>query len=220
MINSFVDILKWPLAILAVIILPTLFMELYRVLHFIVIHYTQYLFLFVGLGSYWLAWHLLRGRNWGGIWFATLEHEMTHALFAVLTVNRVTNIRTSWSNGGQIQYKGAGNWLVTISPYFFPTLALAVVVAAGFSSKEFLSSTMVLTGLFLSYHVHSTWRETHGKQSDIQKVGLVFSWMFLPAANLLCYLFVLTMLPVDDLYTLSMLKHIYRDLWLFSFLNG
>lgn len=220
MINRFIDILKWPLALLAVIILPTLFMELYRVLFFIVTHFKQYLFLFLGLGIYWLAWHVLRGRNWGSTWFATLEHELTHALFATLTLNRVINIRAGWSSGGHIQYKGAGNWLVTVSPYFFPTLALAVVVTACFLGKNFFPSTMLLTGFFLSYHVHSTWRETHGKQTDIQKVGLVFSWMFLPSANLLGYLLVLTLLPVDELYTLSIVKHIYRDLWIFSFLNG
>jgi hypothetical protein len=216
--NSFVNIFKWPLAILAVVILPGLLGELFRVLLFIFGHFKEYLPLFAGAGSYWLVWYLLKGKNWGSVWFATLEHELTHALFATLTFNRVISIKASWSNGGHVKYKGTGNWLVTVSPYFVPTLALVVVIVGSFTGKHLASAIMVLTGFFLLYHIHTTWHQTHVRQSDIQKVGILFSLLFLPGANLFCFLCVLTMLPGDSLCTFSTLENVYKiSLELMSF---
>jgi hypothetical protein len=42
-----------------------------------------------------------------------------------------------------------------------------------------------LLGIALGYHFVSTYRETHREQTDLKVLGSMFSWMFLPAANLL-----------------------------------
>ncbi|HIP83643.1 MAG TPA: hypothetical protein EYH19_08790 [Desulfocapsa sulfexigens] len=77
-------------------------------------------------------------------------------MFAFLTFNRVTNIRASWSSGGHIQYKGAENWLVTISPYFVPTLALVVVLFGCLTGAHLFSFIVALACFFLIYHIHTT----------------------------------------------------------------
>ena len=50
----------------------------------------------------------------------TLEHEITHALFAIVTFHRVTGLRATAFRGGQVRFVGEGNWLITVAPYFFP----------------------------------------------------------------------------------------------------
>ncbi|GAB5405912.1 MAG: hypothetical protein Aurels2KO_41430 [Aureliella sp.] len=114
----------------------------------------------------------------------TLEHELTHALFAVLCLHRIVGFRASVGRGGEVRFTGRGNWLISVAPYFFPTVALLLFLLAylmpfaGFPWQRFL------LGVALGYHVVSTYRETHRDQTDIQRLGMTFCWMFLPAANL------------------------------------
>ncbi len=122
---------------------------------------------------------------------ATLEHEITHALFAVLTFHRVVNIEASWGNGGgSMAFKGKGNWLITIAPYFFPTLALAIVltgvVVSAFSGQQ-VSWLALALGIAVGYHFLAVIFEIHKEQTDLQKVGWLFSFLFIPGANLLSY---------------------------------
>ncbi len=209
MINNCINGLKWPIALLAVISLPAISIEFWRVVCFIISHWIHYTFLFIGLAAYWGIRCFFRGRNWGSSWLSTLEHELTHAFFATVTCNRVVRIRASWENGGSVQYRGSGNWLITIAPYFFPTFAVAAVIPTFFLHTYSPKTIMVLAGFFISYHIHTTWLETRIEQPDIQKVGVVYALLFLPSANLLSFLIVLTMLPSDGIYTSSSLQEIY-----------
>ena len=45
----------------------------------------------------------------------------------------------------------------------------------------------VIIGASMAYHGTSTWTETHHAQTDLQEAGFVFSFLFLPAANLLSF---------------------------------
>lgn len=89
MINHLINILKWPTALLAIVALPAIADEFLQVVRFIFAHKEYYRFFFIGLAVYWLVWYCLRGKNWGFLWFSTPEHEVTHALFAIASCNRV-----------------------------------------------------------------------------------------------------------------------------------
>lgn len=49
------------------------------------------------------------------------------------------------------------------------------------------SGFLVLVGVICGYHLTSTYSETGLYQSDIKEVGYLFTFMFLPAANILIY---------------------------------
>jgi hypothetical protein len=56
--------------------------------------------LFYGEAGYFaLSWWWFK-RSPMGQWFSTLEHELIHALFAVLTLNRVTGLNATSHAGG------------------------------------------------------------------------------------------------------------------------
>ena len=57
-------------------------------------------------------------------WFSTLEHELTHAIFAILSLNRVTGLNATGREGGVTHYQGYGNWVITLAPYFVPTVTI------------------------------------------------------------------------------------------------
>ena len=139
---------------------------------------------FVGYVVGW--WLLFRKRSWGSA-FSTLEHELTHALFAVLTFHRVKSIKTTWDQGGVMHFEGGGNWLIMIAPYFVPTLSLVVMAVMFFLDDGGPRWLHIGLGATVSYHATSTWIETHREQTDLQEVGFLFAFLFLPAANVLSY---------------------------------
>ena len=141
----------------------------------------------LGAGGYVLVWLALFRRHFAGSFFSTLEHELTHAVVALATFHPVSSTRATWNDGGSMSYSGGDNWLITIAPYFLPTLSIGLIIGLyGFLDSDTSWPAAVL-GVTIAYHVTSTWLETHAQQTALQEVGFPFAFLFLPTANLLCY---------------------------------
>lgn len=121
-----------------------------------------------------------------GAYFSTFEHELTHAIFAWLTLHRVVGLKVTWNQGGECSYvgSGGGNWLISIAPYWFPTLLFPIMIAESMTQTALLQYGI---GIVMSYHLLSTWRQLSPIQTDLQKTGFIFAWAFLPSANLAVY---------------------------------
>lgn len=196
-ISGAINALKWPTALAALLALPSLALAFaWSALHPLS-RIEQHIFLLLGFGAYLGAW-LLFIRKWRASWFSTLEHEITHAIFAWMSFCRVTGIRATWKSGGQCSYVGKTNWLIKTTPYFFPTLCAVVLLVHLF----FPLSDQVLQlalGITMAYHITSTYQETHRKQTDLKEAGFSFCFLFLPSANLLVYGWLLSWLnPLSD----------------------
>ena len=113
-----------------------------------------------------------------------MEHEITHAIFAIATGHRVNKLEAQQGKGF-VNYTGPGNWLITISPYFFPAFCLALIVPFALVPSPVSWIGKLIVGAAFGLHVTSTINETHVAQTDLQKVGFGFAWAFLPTANLL-----------------------------------
>lgn len=212
MINSFINLLKWPLALLAVLFLIPVAHRLWRVLEHMYQYVDTYTMLIYGMLAYIGAWILWLKDSPMGQWFSTLEHEMTHAFFAIISFNRVVGLSATGHAGGVMQYQGYGNWLITISPYFVPSLSLLVLLGLSIAKPTFYPVLLFLMGFTLAYHLQSTLQETHLGQTDLQKSGWLFVILFLPTANLLMLLVLLTALPNDALSTERSLQYAWQDL--------
>ncbi|MFC1707828.1 M50 family metallopeptidase [Planctomycetota bacterium] len=190
-IDGVLAVVKWPVVLIVVLLLPASAWALWDLL-VLAVRNLERLFPFVaGFLGYSACWYVLLRRPIFGAFLSTFEHELTHAIFAWLTLHRVTGFRATWRSGGRIRYMGRGNWLITISPYFFPTAAVAVMLAMIWVPQEHLLWVAAALGVSLAYHVTSTYQETHGEQTDLQSVGHLFSLMFLPTANVLAVGFIL-----------------------------
>ena len=179
--------LKWPAAVAAVVATVPAVLAVLSLLRQIVAAPAPLLPFLAGFGGYLLIWWLWLRRPIFGSFVSTMEHELTHALFAWLTLHRVTGIRATWRQGGHITFVGQGNWLITIAPYFFPTICLFVLVLSWILPEPLRSMSDALLGAAMAYHITSTMRETHAGQSDLARVGWLFSAMFLPAANIMAF---------------------------------
>ena len=183
-IDRFLETLKWPIGFAsAAMFLPMA----YASLQFIpraIRHPWGLVWFGLGVAAYAFAWRPF-GRRWLGTdWLLTVEHEITHALFAVLTGHRVKSFQVT-REGGQVEVVGGSNWLIALAPYFFPTAPLLLMlVAALMPLGAILPWGSLLLGFAMAYHVRSTLTETHGAQTDFDQAGRWFSVVFLPAANL------------------------------------
>ncbi|MCY2974461.1 MAG: hypothetical protein NTW52_07305 [Planctomycetota bacterium] len=84
-----------------------------------------------------------------------------------------------------VEFPSSSNWLIQIAPYFFPTAAGILWIAAIFIPLGFLGWTTIALGLATGFHVTSTIIEIRTDRDELQQLGWRFCWMFLPAANLM-----------------------------------
>ncbi|QDV71704.1 hypothetical protein Poly24_54430 [Rosistilla carotiformis] len=183
-IDRVLDALKWPIGAFAVLMLGPLCYATLRFAGRIWQHPWSLIWFVAGILAYAFAWRPFMRKWLKSDWMLTVEHELTHALFAVLTGHRVKSFQVT-RKGGRVEVVGGSNWLIALAPYFFPTAPLILLL---FAILMPLGTLLPWTGLFLgfsmAYHVRSTWTETHGAQTDFDQAGRWFTLAFLPSANL------------------------------------
>ena len=125
----------------------------------------------------------------GWCYLETLEHELTHLLIGLLFLKIPTGIRVSAHEGGEVRQIGFGTtgqvW-VTLAPYFFPTISIAVLIFAYFAGLNTLLLLGVL-GWTTAFHLVTNWSETSFRQPDLRKAGLLKTLLILPLMNVICY---------------------------------
>ena len=198
-IDRIMALLKWPVALLSVLALPSLIPLLWSVSQGLVDH----LYFVVGLGLYFFLWRFFFSSRHMGSWFPTLMHELTHGLFAVLTLHQIRSLNATWSEGGEITISGGpGNWLITIAPYFVPLTTLSAIVILGYAEVDHEIRRAVL-GFVIGFEMVCMRRQLHAQQPDLHKVGWVFVWMFLPGAWLWEIGMMLTALNGDSIWAFT-----------------
>jgi hypothetical protein len=111
----------------------------------------------------------------------TSEHELTHALFALLTLHRVSGVRAALAGGGHVRYVGRGNWLIAIAPHTVPLFAL-VVLAFAHRWHELCAG---LLGAMLAWNVVANWSPALRHHGDHREAGRLFAFVVIACANLL-----------------------------------
>lgn len=192
--NRVIDRLKWPVALAMLVVLPPALLSLVRLAVHIATHPRPWAPLWAGLAAFGLLWGLWLRRDTAANWLYTLEHELTHAMAAALTLNRITGLSAE-RGSGHLTYQGHGNWLISLAPYIVPTFCLPVLLVLQLATPSAQPWLMAALGLTLGLHLHGTWVETHAQQTDLQRHGRLASLCILPGAFALAMLAVLASVP-------------------------
>lgn len=189
-LGMFIDLLKWPMALISLaVLLPSIvFIAKYigggHVLH--PVSFKSFLY-----GFAFISFVQIVFKTYTASFVKIVEHELTHGLFALLTFNKIVGFDfTPETGSGSIILKGRLNWLVIVSPYFFPLLTVLFIL--------FLYVHFKLTGVLPGYafaglgittafHFWTTLFECHPHQTDLQRIGYPFSICFIPGANAVVY---------------------------------
>ena len=192
-IDRVINMFKWPCALFLISALPFLLQTLPDIISKTLSK--EFVPFWGGLFGYIFFWKMIFRHS--GSFLPTLAHESTHAVFALCTGHRVVDFQVRWSSGGHVSYVGGkGNWLITISPYFFPLVLLLTIPTVLTWMEESAVRSAVLGAIF-SFELVSAWRQIHPKQLDLIKVGWFFCFLFLPPALLTVYGSVLYFLISD-----------------------
>jgi hypothetical protein len=181
LLDRLLGLLKWPIAIAALVLAPGLVYALYFVVRELAGAPRSCAPFVIGAAAYAGLWFVLGNRRLG--FWAALEHELTHAIFAWATFHPVVGFGATLRGGGHIRYVGRGNWLIAIAPYFFPTLSLLAIAVLTWAPGHHQVLGGAVLGVTVAYHAISTWSETHRHQTDLREVGWLFCVPFLIAAN-------------------------------------
>ena len=181
MIDKIINVLKWPTAVWLLFLLPAYITSLdyFRFSEF------KYLALFGGFFLFFIARSFMDASAKTSM--EVLAHEMTHALFALLTLHKVKGLSINPDDsGGNMSFEGEGNWLIIIAPYFFPLFGVLAMIGISIYTM-FAPMNLLLNGLMgfvIGYHLDVVGSQIHEKQTDLPKVGYYFCAAFLLPANL------------------------------------
>lgn len=208
-VNAILGLCKWPVALVSALLLPGTLIAWAHTADRALAGPAPPWPLVAGLLGYGLIWRaFLRTRHSAGV-FSTLEHELTHTLFALCTFHQVIGLKTTATQGGQMQFRGGGNWLIAVAPYFFPSLAVAITLLMLLMHDAARYWSTAALGASIAYHLISTYRQLHWGQTDLQKVGFPFAFTFLPNANLLIYGLILSLGSGG----LELARYFLREVW-------
>ena len=180
-LDKIINLLKWPVALLAVVSLPAIFQSVdyfgFRSIYFLALVGGFFMY-FIGAMSM---------DSSAKTSMQIIAHEFTHSFFALLTFHPVKHIRVADDNsGGSMGFIGKGNWLIIIAPYFYPLFCTFYMLGAAAYLKVMPVNWMIslLFGYFVGYHIDMVTSQIHDKQTDLKEVGYPFCFMFLPGANM------------------------------------
>jgi len=130
------------------------------------------------------------------------EHEITHALAALLMLHRVTGF-VATRRGGAVSHSGHGlpfaDDFISLAPYVLPTFTAILIFLRPLLGEAWLPCYDTLIGGTLGFHTSSTLRETVanfntrrfrsaiGNQltvTDIAEQGFLFSAIYIATVSL------------------------------------
>jgi hypothetical protein len=117
-------------------------------------------------------------------WFEVFTHELTHAIFAILTFNKVRNFNASSTGNGSVEYQGKRNWIITLSPYCIPIYTVVLCLLYPFFLREYWNVLDFLVGFSFVFHLRTFWKQLNPNQPDIKVYGFTFSYLFISALNI------------------------------------
>lgn len=147
---------------------------------------------FLYFGGSCLLWLLLflGARCAPMMWLYVAGHELTHALFVLIFRGQVTQVHIS-AQGGHIM-TNRNNFVISLSPYFFPFYTAVVIVA--WTAMEWIvvdvskPDTVWLYGLIgftWMFHLTFTLWMIRREQPDVDQNGRLFSFTIIFIANVL-----------------------------------
>lgn len=121
--------------------------------------------------------------------FMVFEHELTHNIWALLFLKKPRGFHVNPDGSGQFQFSGRTSTIselfISLGPYFFPTITVLLILASPIVKEGLMEIYFLAIGITYGYHLSSTVKETHLRQTDISENGYFTSFNLIISLNLL-----------------------------------
>ena len=193
-LDKILSVIKWPLAVLVLFF----YLDIFRFFLTTGASFISNASLLYLVGA--LFFLVTNGRHSSSNKFLTWEHELSHAIFAWLTFKK--NIRIEVlrepnykGHAGYCYYENGGNWLITIAPYFFPTLTLILSFVYLLVNSSLYWVLDLVLGYSIAFHLKTNFLEAfhnfrpsvEGSYTDLTMVGRLFALIMIPALNFIVF---------------------------------
>ena len=182
-INTFLKIIKYPFGLACLCFAYPLMTGLMHLI-FKTFNMNIFLYFLLPIFAMMFIWSMIPSLR--GHWLTIFAHEFTHMLAAIITFHKPAGMSIKQDVGGSFSYKGKGNWLITLAPYFFPTFPFLWMLGGLWFqwNHQAVPQWYILTfGGLVGYHIVANFYQIHDQQTDFKKAGFLFSFMIIPALN-------------------------------------
>ncbi len=192
---------KFWLSITAVIFLPGLASAFFEGFHLLSVRNDIWMSVLLGSLAGIFLYKVIFRKMYG---FSTFEHELSHALVALVFFRRIKKFVVTRHNGGYIEYSegfggNVGNYFISLGPYFLPTFTLFSVLIRPFLPDTWFPVYDFWIGVTFSYQmmnnvdeIRMNWTKKRFRsagtakytETDIGKEGYIFSFIIILALKL------------------------------------
>lgn len=193
---------KFTLSLLAFYFMPGLAVAFWQGLLLFFSEQALWVTVLIGMAAGFILFEIIFKRLWG---FSTFEHELSHAIVALLFFRRIKKFKVTRYDGGYVEYTNgfggeAGNHFITLGPYFLPTFTLLSVLVRPFLPVTWFPWFDVWIGITFSYQTMNNIEELRRNwtserfrlaggggfsKTDIGHEGYIFSFIMILALKLL-----------------------------------
>jgi hypothetical protein len=166
----------------------------------------------IGAGIFTLIWLIFLSRR-DSFW-SVVEHELTHAVFALLFFKKVRTLNADRRRGGLVRVEG-GNFIIALAPYFFPFLSAIIIIIKPIIFSNYQWFLNALLGFTLTFHLLYLLNEFHPSQPDLRENGFIFSLIVVIFFNLFFIGLSLASLPGQWANMASFIKMGLKESWQF-----
>lgn len=119
--------------------------------------------------------------------FQTLDHELSHALVSVLSGHKVLELTATARQGGLTRHQGNNHhFLIALAPYIWRIPSLLVTFIIWLMNENHPDWYFLTTfGVVFAYRAISIISEAKPYQTDLQKVGLFKSYIWIVSLNII-----------------------------------
>lgn len=141
----------------------------------------------------------------------TLSHELTHWFVGILFFKKIHSLNVEQDTGSVVHSGGRfGRIFISLSPYCFPILTFFLLLLRFLVAKEYLWGYDIAVGLTLGFHIGCFRSQIGNHQTDITKIGLFKSYVFIVASWLFFFMIILFSVRTD---LWSAVKMIFTGYW-------
>lgn len=156
--------------------------ELWPIVKGVVTNLSKYQWLFYGIIIFFIIRRFsFFARN--EEWLQTTSHETTHAIVGILFLHKIHSFQAG-EREGVVMHSGRsfGNIFITLAPYCLPFTTYLILLFRIIGADDMLYIFDIFIGITLAFHILCFWSQTSPRQPDIQKYGLIGSFLFIAIA--------------------------------------
>ncbi|OGL43793.1 MAG: hypothetical protein A2W05_08000 [Candidatus Schekmanbacteria bacterium RBG_16_38_10] len=119
-------------------------------------------------------------------------HELIHTVYSIICLKGIKSFFASDERGGEIETSKT-NFVIDLSPYFFPIISVLISLIRPIVVKKYYEYLILCAGIGIGLHLSSVFHDLKVEQSDINKNGVLFSFVII---------FLLTMIFLGIVFSL------------------